>query len=84
VRSGEERTARTGQCHLRVADGVEDARGGEVEDARAAPRGVEERRTVEEVATEDAEAALAGAGGEREEVVRLRPVICTPRRDSMT
>ena len=48
-----------------------------MEDARAAPRGVEEHRAVEEVAAEDAEATLAGAGGEREEVVRLRLVICT-------
>jgi hypothetical protein len=45
-----------------------------VEDLRASPRGVEEHRAVEEVAAEDAEAALAsaGAGVKREEVVRLR------------
>jgi hypothetical protein len=60
--------------HLGVVDGVDGAGGGEVEDAGAAPRGVDERRAVEEVAAEDAEAALAG---ERVEVVRLRPVICT-------
>jgi hypothetical protein len=60
--------------HLGVVDGVDGAGGGEVEDAGAAPRCVDERRAVEEVAAEDAEAALAG---ERVEVVRLRPVICT-------
>jgi hypothetical protein len=45
-----------------------------VEDPRASPHGVEEHHAVEEVAAEDAEAALAGAGAgvEREEVVRLR------------
>jgi hypothetical protein len=32
-----------------------------VEDLRASPRGVEEHRAVEEVAAEDAEAALTGA-----------------------
>ena len=60
-----------------ILDGVDGAGGGEVEDARAAPRGVDEHRGVEEVATEDSEAALAGAGGEREEVGSLRLVICT-------
>jgi hypothetical protein len=57
-----------------------------VEDPRASPCGIEKHRTVEEVAAEDAEAALAGAGAgvEREEVVRLRLVICKPRRDLMT
>ena len=68
---------RTGQLYLGIADGVDGAGGGEVEDARAAPRGIEEHRAVEEVAAEDAEATLAGAGGEREEVVSLRLVICT-------
>ena len=63
-----------------ILDGVDGAGGGEVEDARAAPRGIEEHRAVEEVAAEDAEAALAGAGGESQEVVRLRPVICTSPR----
>jgi hypothetical protein len=45
-----------------------------IEDLRAFPRGVEEHHAVEEVAAEDAEAALAGAGTgiKREEVVRLR------------
>jgi hypothetical protein len=43
-----------------------------VEDPRASPHGVEEHHAVEEVAAEDAEAAFAGAGVEREEVVRLR------------
>jgi hypothetical protein len=69
--------------HLGVVDGVDGAGGGEVEDAGAAPRCVDERRAVEEVAAEDAEAALAG---ERVEVVRLRPVICTspPARQNHT
>jgi hypothetical protein len=59
--------------HLGVADGVDGAGRREVEDARAAPRGV-----VKEVATEDAEAALASASasGHGEQVLRLRPVIC--------
>lgn len=48
-----------------------------MEHAGAAPRGGEEGGAVEEVALEDAEAALAGAGGEREEVVHLGLVICT-------
>jgi hypothetical protein len=49
-----------------------------VEDARAAPRGVEERGAVEEVAPEHAQqAALAGPRRQRVEVVRLRLVICT-------
>jgi len=51
-----------------------------VEDARAPTRGFEQRGAVQEVAAEEAEAAVAGAGGECEEVVRLRPVICTPPR----
>jgi hypothetical protein len=63
-----------------ILDGVDGAGGGEVEDARAAPRGVGERGAVEEVAAEDAEVAPAGAGGERQEVVRLRLVICTSPR----
>jgi hypothetical protein len=51
-----------------------------VEDARAAPRGVEERGAVEEVAPEHAQAALAGSRRQRVEVVRLRLVICTSPR----
>ena len=47
-----------------------------MEDARAAPRGVHQSGAVEEVAAEDAEAALPGAGGQGEQVLRLRPVIC--------
>lgn len=47
-----------------------------MEDARAPPCRVEQRGAVQEVAAEEAEAAGAGAGGEREEVVRLRPVVC--------
>jgi hypothetical protein len=59
---------------LGVADGVDGAGGGEVEDPRASPRGIEEHRAVEKVEAEDAEVALAGAsaGIKREEVVRLR------------
>jgi hypothetical protein len=64
--------------HLGVADGVDGAGRREVEDARAAPRGVGQRGAVKEVATEDAEAALASASasGHGEQVLRLRPVIC--------
>ena len=47
-----------------------------MEDARAAPRGVGQRGAVKEVATEDAEAALASASGHGEQVLRLRAVIC--------
>jgi hypothetical protein len=45
-----------------------------VEDPRASPHGVEEHCAVEEVAAEDAEAALTGVGAdvECEEVVLLQ------------
>lgn len=66
--------------NLGVLDGVDGAGRREVEDTRAPARGVEQRGAVQEVAAEEAEAAVAGAGGEIEEVVRLRPVICIPRR----
>jgi hypothetical protein len=79
----EERRGQRRGTHLGVADGVDDAGRGEVEDTRAAPRGVDQRGAVEEVAAEDAEAALAlaGAGGQGEQVLRLRLVICiaTPK-----
>ena len=66
--------------YLGVDDAVDGAGGSEVEDARTAPRGGEEGGVIEEVAPEDAEAALAGASGERVEVVRLGLVICTSTR----
>jgi len=78
----EERRGQPRGTHLGVADGVHDAGRGEVEDARAAPRGVHQRGAVEEVAAEDAEAALAGAGGQGEQVLRLRLVICTAQGPS--
>lgn len=72
--AGRAHGART--THLGVADGVDDAGRGDVEDTRAALRGVHQSGAVEEIPAEDAEAALAGAGGKGEQVLRLRTVIC--------
>ena len=63
-------------------DAVDDAGRGEVEDAGAAARGGEHGGAVEEVAREEADAALVAAG-ERQEVLRLGLVICgTPATES--
>ena len=81
-----QRGARGGGRYLGVEDAVDDAGGGEVEDAGAAPRSGEHGGAVEEVAPEEADAALvAGGGGERAEVVRLGLVICAmPTKSTLT
>jgi hypothetical protein len=69
--------SRRGSKYLGVEDEVDGAGRGEVEHAGASPHGGEHGGAVEEVAPEEADAALvAGRSGESEEVVRLGLVIC--------
>jgi hypothetical protein len=65
---------------------VDGAGGREVEHTKASRRGGEQGGAVEEVAPEEADAALiAGGRGEREEVVRLGLVICgTPTKSTVS